>query len=77
MPTEALATNVVVQPYVASARESGIAATRAPDWPIIAVNAVTIGLRIGGNQDAISRSTLMNTIASPMPTKTRATSAPA
>ena len=40
------------------------------------MNAVTSGLRIGGNHDAISRSTLMNTIASPMPTNTRAVSAP-
>jgi hypothetical protein len=38
---------------------------------------VSTGLRIGGNHDAISRSTLMNTIASPMPTNTRAATAPA
>lgn len=77
MPTEALAANVTVQPYDASARDNGIAASSAPDWPIIAVNAVTSGLRIGRNHDAISRSTLMNTIASPIPTNTRAMSAPA
>src|SRR3954447_6932950 len=76
-PTEALATNVVVQPYDASDRDNGIAATSAPHWPIIAVNAVSNGLRDDGNQEAMIRSTLMNTMASPMPTKTRATSAPA
>ena len=30
MPTEALAANVTVQPYVASDRDSGMAATSAP-----------------------------------------------
>ncbi len=54
-----------------------MAATRAPHWPSSAVQAVSTGLRIGGNHDAISRSTLMNTIASPMPTKIRAATAPA
>jgi hypothetical protein len=76
-PTEALVTNVGVQPYDARARANGMAATRAPHWPIIDVNAVIIGFLVAGNHEAISRSTLMNTIASPMPRKIRATSAPA
>jgi hypothetical protein len=41
------------------------------------VNCVSIGFRIAGNQDAMIRSTLMNTIASPIPTKIRAARAPA
>ena len=49
----------------------------APSWPSVPVSWVTSGIRRAGNQVATSRSTQMNVIASPMPTKTRATSAAA
>jgi len=50
------------------------AATISPAWPISAVSWVTSGARPAGNHSETSRSTLMNVIASPAPTSTRAAS---
>ena len=65
----------MVQPRWPSAQVIGIAATTAPSWPRVPVSWVISGIRRTGNQVLTSRSTQMKVIASPMPTKTRATSA--
>ncbi len=55
----------------------GTAAMIAPSWPVTPVSCVITGTRRGANQVLTSRSTQMNVMASPTPTKTRATSAQA
>jgi hypothetical protein len=58
-----------------NAQVIGIAAATAPSWPRVPVSWVNSGIRRVGNQLLTSRSTQMNVMASPMPTKTRASSA--
>ena len=70
-PSEAATAYDGVQPNVVSAAANGPAAASAPSCPSRPVSWVTIGVRRGENQSATSRSTEMNTIASPMPSSTR------
>ena len=72
MPTEAATANEGVHPQWCSAATSGAAATRAPVWPRRPVSWVTMGMRTGGNHSATIRSSGMKTMASPIPTATRA-----
>ena len=65
----------MVHPHWPSAQVIGTAAAIAPVWPMVPVSCVNSGTRRTGNQVASSRSTQMKVIASPMPTKKRATSA--
>ena len=67
----------MVQPRSRSAKVIGTAATIAPSWPSVPVSWVINGIRRGGNQLLTSRSTQMKVMASPTPTNTRASSAPA
>ena len=73
-PTPAAVTNVGVQPAACRPATSGNAATTCPACPSSPVSWVTRGARRAGNHAGISRSTLMNVIASPAPTSTRAAS---
>src|SRR5689334_10000852 len=73
-PTPAAMSKVGVHPAACSPATSGNAATIWPACPSSPVSWVTSGARPAGNQAGISRSTLMNVIASPAPTSTRAAS---
>ena len=75
IPTEAAERYARVQPTCPSAQVIGTAAATAPSWPSTPVSWVMSGIRATANQVATSRSTQMKVIASPIPTKTRATRA--
>ena len=65
----------MVQPSPLSAYVIGTAAATAPSCPVRPVIWVSSGTRLPENHATTRRSTLMKTIASPVPTRTRAASA--
>ncbi len=73
-PTPPAVANERVQPKVASAAESGVAAATAPSCPTIPDSWVTNGACLTRNHTATRRSSEVNTIASPAPRSTRAAS---
>jgi hypothetical protein len=74
-PTPTLMRYVAVQPRASSAYSIGTAATTVPSCPVTPVSWVMSGTRSGANHVITRRSTLMKTMASPAPTRSRAPSA--
>ena len=68
----AAAVKVPVQPTVPSRTASGIELSSCPACPSMPVSWLSTGIRPGLNQAGSSRSTGVNVIASPAPTRTRA-----
>jgi hypothetical protein len=75
-PAAAVETNAEVQPETASSAASGTALRICPNCPTRPVTWVSTGTRRAGNHCGTRRNTLMKVIASPAPTRTRATTAP-
>ena len=71
LPAAALE-NATDQPAACSSAANGIADSTCPSWPKIVVSWVNSGTRLAGNQRGISASTATKTMASPVPTSTRA-----
>ena len=71
LPAAALE-NATDQPAACSSAANGMADRICPSWPKIVVSWVNSGTRRPGNQRGIRASTATKTMASPVPTSTRA-----
>jgi len=76
IPAQAVDRKAVVHPGPARRAANGTAESTCPNCPTMPVSWVTTGTRRAGNHCGTRRSTLRNVIASPAPTRTRATTAP-